>query len=123
MNPFTRQLRKLTIASHFLLIIFLGIFLIYTENFTYIYEVGRLKNTATIVLNFIFATLLSIHYILILINLVDSVRILHIGTDKPLRTILWGSYPLILVLWLSGFNLDLFIKGCMAPIQMFIHLL
>lgn len=117
----TKFIRKATIVSHILIFLFLIFFGKFAESLSYTYDVDNMKNTETVGINVLFAVLLIIHFLLIIINLVDIIQKI-INKNVYLKDFLWSFYPLIILLTISGFNFSNLMNFLKSPFNIIMNL-
>ena len=117
-----KKLKIITLISHLLIISFILFFLKFEGKFNYIYDIHLVKNTQSRVIDLIFALLLLAHFILIIINLVVLLKKV---LQKQLRAIdlFYFSYPVLILLIITGFDINNLINIIKAPFNIIIALL
>ena len=117
-----KKLRIITLISHLLIISFILFFIKFEGKFSYIYDIHLVKNTQSRLVDLIFALLLLAHFILIVINLVVLLKIVF---KKQLRAIdlFYSLYPVLILLIITGFDINNLINIIKAPFNIIIALL
>lgn len=117
-----KKLKIITLISHLLIISFILFFLKFEGKFNYIYDIHLVKNTQSRVIDLIFALLLLAHFILIIINLVVLLKKV---LQKQLRAIdlFYFLYPVLILLIITGFDINNLINIIKAPFNIIIALL
>lgn len=117
-----KKLRIITLISHLLIISFILFFLEFEGKFNYIYDIDLIKNTQSRLIDLIFALLLLAHFILIVINLVVLLKIV---LEKQLKAIdIFSSlYPVLILLIITGFDINNLINIIKTPFNIIIALL
>ena len=117
-----KKLRTITLISHLLIISFIALFIKFEGKFNYIYDTDLMKNTQSRLVDLIFALLLLGHFLLIVINLVV---LLKIALKKQLRPIdlIYSLYPVLILLIITGFDINNLINIIKTPFNIIIALL
>ena len=117
-----RKLRIITLISHLLIISFIAFFIKFEGKFNYIYDAGLMKNTQSRLIDLIFAVLLLVHFILIVINLVVLLKKV---LKKQLRAVdlFYSLYPILILLIITGFDINNLVNILKAPFNIIIALL
>lgn len=117
-----KKLRIITLISHLLIISFIALFIKFEGRFNYIYDTDLIKNTQSRVIDLIFALLLLAHFLLIVINLVVLLKIV---LEKQLRAVdlFYSLYPVLILLIITGFDINNLINIIKTPFNIIIALL
>lgn len=117
-----KKLRIITLISHLLIISFIAFFIKFEGKFNYIYDIDFIKNTQSRLIDLIFALLLIAHFFLIVINLVVLLKIVF---KKQLRAIdlFYSLYPVLILLIITGFDINNLINIIKTPFNIIIALL
>lgn len=117
-----KKLRIITLISHLLIISFIAFFIKFEGKFNYIYDIYLAKNTQSRVIDLIFALLLLAHFILIVINLVVFLKIVLQKQLNPIG-LLSTLYPVLILLIITGFDINSLINIIKTPFNIIIALL
>ncbi len=121
------NLRKIHISTVLSFIFIVVFFMIFINSAEGIYEIDTDKttnvNSYTKIMNYVLAILIIFNVIMIFISLLSLLYICFISTNMfTMRNLLLSLYPIILILWISSFDIGILNRYITAPINLLFNL-
>lgn len=116
-----KKLHKLTVLSFILLIIFMLIFLLLAEKIYTRFDGYTKYNLTSIIINITFSLLLTFNIILTFMSLMHFIVGVIKNKTFNIKSIILGIYPILLLLIICSFNINLLIQYILSPIKILLN--